>query len=346
MDEASPLSQPWSNHEGFDWLARESRWIEQSSTVHFGVGPIYIICMESRLDHVSDFLECNQLQGAVSILRAFTPEDLDIGYLTDKGVVDREFFTKRSAERGFDFEMARRELCCFLGHIACWLEAHNSGVDSALFLEDDLTAAADRERANRLMTLAADHSWDLFYFSYCFADQQRSRLITKDLVELKGQLCANAYALRPLVSRLLLRRVFPIQMASDEYMEQQAEVEGLRALGAREQLFEQDRENIVSSFESRRFAFLPAWKPSSLQRVLARFYSILTGSGQQGYLHGQYLIDRHRQGKLSEKESRWALIRTYDWLRRLTGFPHDAFPPEVDDAASEAVSVDEEALHR
>ena len=114
--------------------------------MHFGLGPIYIVCLESRLDHVTQFLECNQLQGAVSILRAFTPEDLDIGYLTDKGVVDREFFTKRSAERGFDFEMARRELCCFLGHIACWLEARKSGLDSALFLEDDLTAAADHER--------------------------------------------------------------------------------------------------------------------------------------------------------------------------------------------------------
>ena len=346
MDEASPLSQPWSNHEGFDWLARESRWIEQSSTVHFGVGPIYIICMESRLDHVSEFLECNQLQGKVSILRAFTPEDLDIGYLMDKGIVDRHFFTKRAAERGFDFEMARRELCCFLGHIACWLEAHNSGVDSALFLEDDLTAAADRERANRLMTLAADHSWDLFYFSYCFADQERCRLITKDLVELKGQLCTNAYVLSPSASRLLLRRVFPIQMASDEYLEQQAESEGLRALGSRDQIFQQDRENVASSFESRKFVLHPVWKPSSLQKVLARFNSILTGAGQQGYRHGQYLIDRHRQGKLSEKESRWALIRTYDWLRRWTGSPHDAFPPEVDDAASEAVSVDEEALHR
>ena len=346
MDEASPLSQPWSNHEGFDWLARESRWIEQSSTVHFGVGPIYIICLESRLDHVSEFLKYNQLQGRVSILRAFTPEDLDIDYLMDKGVVGRQFFITRAAERGFDFEMARRELCCFLGHIACWLEAHNSGVDSALFLEDDLTAAADRERANRLMTLAADHSWDLFYFSYCFADQERCRLITKDLVELKGQLCANAYALRPSALRLLLPHVFPIQMASDEYMEQQAEAESLRVLGAREQLFQQDRENIVSSFESREFAFLPAWKPSSLQKVLARFYSILTGAGQRGYLQGQYLIDRHRRGKLSQKESRSPLIRAYDWLRRLTGSPHDDFSPEVDDAAAEAVRVDEEALHR
>ena len=282
----------------------------------------------------------------MSILRAFTPEDLDIGYLTDKGVVDREFFTKRSAERGFDFEMARRELCCFLGHIACWLEARKSGLDSALFLEDDLTAAADHERASRQLALAADHSWDLFYFSYCFADQERCRLITKDLVELKGQLCANAYALRPSALRLLLPHVFPIQMASDEYMEQQAEAEGLRALGAREQLFQQDRENIVSSFETREFAFLPAWKPSSLQRVLARFYSILTGAGQKGYLNGQYLIDRHRQGQLSQKESRWALIRTYDWLRRLIGSPHDDFSPEVEDAAAEADGVDEEALDR
>ena len=346
MDEANPLSQPWSNHEGFDWLARESRWIEQSSTVHFGLGPIYIICMESRLNHVSEFLKCNQLQGKVSILRAFTPENLDIDYLMDKGIVDRHFFTKRAAERSFDFEMAQRELCCFLGHIACWLEARNSGVNSALFLEDDLTAAADHERANRLMTLAADQSWDLFYFSYCFADQQRSRLITKDLVELKGQLCTNAYALRPSASRLLLRCVFPIQMASDEYMEQQAEAEGLRALGAREELFQQDRENIVSSFESRKFALHPVWKPSNLQKVLARFYSILTGAGQRGYLQGQYLIDRHRRGKLSQKESRWPLVRTYEWLRRWTGSPHDDFSPEVDDAAAEAVRVDEEALHR
>jgi hypothetical protein len=185
-----------------------------------------------------------------------------------------------------------------------------------LFLEDDLNFSDEREKVSNVIELASVHSWDLLYLSYCHAMRGRCRALTDELIELKGQLCTNAYALTPSARGSLLNSAFPIQVAIDVYMRDHAKVEGLLALGAKSLLFQQDRSVVQSSFGRKRSVPSPVWHPTLVQKLVSRGHSLLTLSGEPGYDEAIYLIDCHRQGKLTEEEIWHPTIRVWDVLQR------------------------------
>lgn len=294
-----------------DWLASHSRWIEKSTESIFGLGRLYVACMESRLDHVRGFLDRNGLLGRASILRAFTPDQVDIQELVDLEILSPHFSRKGGLNK---FE---RSVCCSLSHIACWVDAQRSQTGPVLLMEDDLACVDERESVSNLIRSASAHSWDLLYLSYCHANQATCRAVTDQLIELKGQLCANAYVLTPFAMESLLNSAFPIRVISDVYMRDHAHAEGLVALGSRSLLFRQDRNVVQSSFGKKRVVSSPAWHPAIRQKLISRGHSLLTLSGGPGYDEAIYLIDRHRQGQLSQEESRHPLIRIWDAFERL-----------------------------
>ncbi len=292
-----------------DWLASHSRWIEKSSESNFGLGPVYVVCMERRFEHTRNFLEKNGLSGRVSILRAFTPEQVDKEELFDLGIIPPYF----SREGGLN--KINRVVCIALGHLACWFDAQRAQAGPALFLEDDLISTDERDSVSKVIELASAHSWDFLYLSYCHAMRGRCRAFSDELIELQGQLCTNAYALTPSALGSLLNSAFPIQAPIDVYMRNQAKVQGLLALGARSLLFQQDRSVVQSSFGRERFVSSPVWHPTLGQKLVSRGHSLLTFSGGPGYDEAIYLIDRHRQGLLTEEERRHSMIRAWDILQ-------------------------------
>ncbi|MCH2187941.1 glycosyltransferase family 25 protein [Myxococcota bacterium] len=295
-----------------DWLVRESTWIERSTDRHFDLGPIYIVGLESRLDHIWRFLEQNGLLGQVSILKAFTPEALAMDEAVDLGLVSPDF------PQLFGTINCQASLCCAISHIACWLDAERHEVGSCFFLEDDLALVDERDQVSEVVKLALREPWSAFYLSYSHAEEDQCRLINDHLLELKGQLCTNAYALEPSARRDLLNSAFPIFQVVDWYIRTQVERNEWRVIGSRTLLFQQDRATVQSALlQSRQFP-APAWRATTLQKVLAGTYSALTFSGENGYDHAISLIDRQRQGRLSIQETRHPLIRIWKRLDRLT----------------------------
>ena len=295
-----------------DWFVRESTWIERSTDRHFDLGPIYIVAMESRLDHIRRFLEQNGLQGQVSILKAFTPEALDMDEALDLGLVSPDF--PKSA--GTPNHQAA--FCCTMSHIACWLDAERHEVGSCFFLEDDLALVDERDQVSEVVKAALREPWSAFYLSYSHAEEEQCRLVNDHLLELKGQLCTNAYTLDPLARRELLNSAFPIFKIVDWYIRNQAERNEWRVIGSRTLLFQQARATVQSTLGQTRQFSAPAWRATTLQKVLSGTYSALTFSGENGYDHAISLIDRQRQGRLSVQETRHPLIRIWKQLDRLT----------------------------
>ena len=310
MGQERPESTPLAGGSAADWLEAHSRWIEKSTEANFGLGRVYVVCMESRLEHTRRFLEKNGILGRVSILNAFTPDQVDMKELVDLEILSPHFSQKGGLNR---FE---RAVCCSLSHLACWVDAQRSQAGSALFLEDDLAWADEREGVSNLIELASPHSWDLLYLSYCHATQGTCRVFTDELIELKGQLCTSAYALAPSVMESLLDSAFPIQVIIDMHMRDHAKSKGLVALGASSLLFQQDRSSVQSSFGRERLVSPPAWHPALRQKLISLGYSLLTFSGAAGYDEAIYLIDRRRQGQLTE-EDRHPVIRVWDTLQHL-----------------------------
>ena len=296
---------------GADWLARESRWFEKSDEPSYGLGPVYVVCLASRLDHVRKFLEKNGLSGRVSILRAFTPDQVDITQLLDLGVLSPHFRRRVGANK------SERSLCCAISHLACWFDAWVSQSGPSLFLEDDVAWEDQSASASALVDSASFHPWELLYFAYSHAKEEKCRVVTPDLIQLRGQLCTNAYALSASALGSLLNSAFPIEMAVDQYMRDHAEAENLTALGAKSLLFVQDRALVESSFGKNRVVPAPIWNPVVVQKLLSRAQSLLTFSGGAGYDETIFLIDRHRHGELNREETRRPVIRAWDVLQRI-----------------------------
>jgi len=186
-----------------------------------------------------------------------------------------------------------------------------------LFLEDDLASTDERESVSNLIELASVHSWDLLYLSYCHATQRACRAFTDELIELKGQLCTNAYALTPSTMESLLGSAFPLKVIADEYVRDHAMAEGLVALGAKSLLFKQDRAVVQSSFGDARLVSSPTWHPTLRQKLISRSYSLLNFSGEAGYDEAIYLIDQSRQGQLTKDEIRHPVVRVWEASQRL-----------------------------
>jgi hypothetical protein len=191
---------------------------------------------------MTNFLERNGILGRVSILSAFIPDQLDTKELLDVGIISPNL------SRTGGLNKIDRIACIALSHLACWFDSQRSQTGPALFLEDDLIWADERESVSNVIELASVHSWDLLYLSYCHAMQGRCREFSDELIELKGQLCTNAYALKPSTVGSLLNSAFPVQAPVDVYMRDHAKVKGLLALGAKSLLVQQDRCVVRSSF--------------------------------------------------------------------------------------------------
>lgn len=311
MDQERSLQPSSPGTSNSDWLVENSSWIEKSTESNFGLGRVYVVCMGSRLEHTRDFLEKNGISGRVSILRAFTPDQFDMNELIDLKILSAGF-SRKGGQTKYE-----RSVFIFLSHLACWLDAQRCQAGPILVLEDDLACVDEREHVANLIALAHSHSWDLLYLSYCHAKQSSSRPVTDELIELKGQLCANAYALTKSALNSLLDSAFPIGKELDVYMRNHAEAENLVALGARSLLFQQDRSVVKSSFGRRRIVSSPAWHPALRQKLISRAHSLLTFSGGAGYDEAIYLIDRHRQGELPQEEQGHLLIRVWERLERI-----------------------------
>ena len=282
---AAPQS---SNQDALKWLASKAQWLDRSSDTCFGLAPVYVLCLDERIAHVRQFLEKNGIEGRVSIVRAFTPEEVDLQEFIDRGIVDAEFI------KGRDRKKRVLELCFSLGHLAIALDSQLTGSDGYLCFEDDLEVQDYREPLSLLLKSGSSFAWDLFYFSYCLADTHKSRSVTGDLLQLRGQLCANAYAVRRHACDALLSAWLPIYSPPDIYLRDFAETEDLLVLGAAHRIFNQDRFSIASTFGNGREVPPPKWRPHLRQKLLARARALLNPSDPIGYDKALYEIDQRR----------------------------------------------------
>jgi hypothetical protein len=179
-----------SQHEALKWFASKVEWIEKSSRSAFGLGPAYMVCMEDRLGHARRFIEKNGIENQVSIIKAFTPDSLNLPELVERGIISSRFIQGRHRETRI------REICCSLGHLAATLDSQLAGLNVHIHLEDDIEIRDDRDDIDSLIRSAASFEWQLFYFSYSHADLQRSQRLAEGVYRIVGQLCTNAYAVR------------------------------------------------------------------------------------------------------------------------------------------------------
>ena len=119
---AAPQS---SNQDALKWLVSRAQWLDRSSDTCFGLAPVYVLCLDERIAHVRQFLENNGIEGRVSIVRAFTPEEVDLQEFIDRGIVDAEFI------KGRDRKKRVLELCVSLGHLAIALDSQLTGPNAS-----------------------------------------------------------------------------------------------------------------------------------------------------------------------------------------------------------------------
>jgi len=286
VDSLADLQSP--NQDALNWLASKAQWFDRCDDNCFGLGSVYVLCLEERIEHARQFLEKNGLQGRVSIIRAFTPENVNPQEFVDRGIVDPDFI------KGRDRKKRVLELCFSLGHLAIALDSQLTGSDGYVCFEDDIEVQDRREPLNLLLKSGGSFPWDILYFSYCLANSNKSRSVTDDLLRLRGQLCTNAYAIRGHARDALLSAWLPIYSPPDAYLRDFAETEDLLVLGATHRIFNQDRFSIASTFGQGRNIPAPKWRPHLRQKLLARALALLNPSDPIRYDRALYEMDRRR----------------------------------------------------
>jgi len=277
-----------SRYEALKWFASKVEWIEKSNRPAFGLGPAYMVCMEDRLGHARRFIEENGIENQVSIIKAFTPDSLNLPELVERGIISSGFIQGRHRETRI------REICCSLGHLAATLDSQLAGFDIHVHLEDDNEIHDDRDDIDSLIRCAASFEWQLFYFSYSHADMQRSQRLAEGVYRIVGQLCTNAYAVRSHARDAMLDSWTPINNAVDRYLRDFAQREDLFVLGAARRVLNQDRSVFGSAIGANREFPPPQWSPLFLQKLLARLISITKFGDPRRYGEVISLVDRYR----------------------------------------------------
>jgi GR25 family glycosyltransferase involved in LPS biosynthesis len=297
--------------ERFRWLAERCEWIEESNDLCFDFGPVIVLCLDERLDHINRFLDINGIRGHVSILRAFRPESLDLDELADLGLIQKE------NPDGVGQPLSHREICCALGHIAMYLKSERSEHEVTVLLEDDLVIKNQYEDITTLMGSATAFPWDMLYLSFAYADRKNAVQISEELLRIPGSLTTNAYAIRESARRNILESCFPIRKAADIFLRDLSVQRSLEVLASLTPCFDQDRSFFESSIEANRAISPPRWKPTLPQKILSRAFSLAQGTGGLGYDEGIYRIDRFRSGEIPEAGKSSPLLRSWSILARL-----------------------------
>ena len=299
-----------SQYEALKWFASKVEWIEKSNRPAFGLGPAYMVCMEDRLGHARRFIEKNGIEKQVSIIKAFTPDSLNLPELVERGIVSSKFTQGRNRERRI------REICCSLGHLAATLDSQLAGFDVHIHLEDDNEICDGRDDIDSLIRSAASFEWQLFYFSYSHADMQRSQRLTEGVYRLVGQHCTNAYAVRSQARDAMLDSWTPINSAVDIYLRDFAQKEDLFVLGAARRVLNQDRSVFGSAIAANREFSSPQWSPLFLQKILSRLISVTKLAGSRGYDEIISLIDRYRSTGPTTIDSSDVALRIWSKISR------------------------------
>jgi GR25 family glycosyltransferase involved in LPS biosynthesis len=297
--------------ERFRWLIERCEWIEESNDSCFDCGPVIVLCLDERLDHINRFLDVNGIRGHVSILRAFRPESLDLHELADLGLIQ-----KGSADQGGQ-ALSHTEICCALGHIAMYLHSHRSGHEVTVLLEDDLVIQNQHEDIATLMASANTFPWDMLYLSFAYADRKNAVQISEDLLRIPGSLTTNAYAIRDSARRNILESCFPIHKAVDLFLRDLSVEKNLQILASSTPCFDQDRSFFESSIQANRAISPPRWNPTVPQKILSRAFALAQGTGRVGYDEGIHRIDRFRSGEVPETGKSSPLLRSWSFLARL-----------------------------
>jgi len=283
-----PVKAQAASQETLEWFASKVQWVEHCNETCFGLAPTYVLCLDERIGRVREFLKNNGIENRVSIVRAFTPESLDLEEFIDRGMVDAGFIGGRNRKKRI------LELCFSLGHLAIALDSYLANSDGYICFEDDIEALDRRETLSMLLGSGSSFAWDLFYFSYCLADAHRSPSLTSDLLRLRGQLCINAFAVRRHARDALVKAWLPIYSPPDTYLRDFAETEEFMVLGATHRIFNQDRFSIASTLEKGREVPAPKWRPSLIQKLRARAKALLNPNDPVGYDRALYKIDQRR----------------------------------------------------
>ena len=297
--------------ERFRWLTERCEWVEESNDSCFNFGPVSILCLDERLDHINRFLDINGMRGHVSILRAFRPESLDLGELADLG-----WITEKSAGR-VARTLSHKEICCALGHIAMYLRSDRLENKVTVFLEDDLVLENQYADITSLMKSATSFLWDLLYLSFAYADREKAVQISEKLLRIPGSLTTNAYAIGKSARREILESCFPIHKPADTLLKDLSGEKNLQVLAALTPFFDQDRSFVESSIKTNRVASPPRWQPTPVQKIVSRAFSLTQGTGGRGYDEGICRIDRFRSGELPEAGKSDPLFRVWSILSRL-----------------------------
>lgn len=302
--------------ERFRWLADRCEWIEESNDPCFDFGPVAILCLDERLDHINRFLDVNGIRGHVSILRAFRPESLDLGELADLGMIPKD-----NAGR-VETSLSHAEICCALGHIAISLKSHSLEQPVTVLLEDDLAIANQNKNITSVTKSATAFPWDLLYLSFAYVNRKSTVQISENLLKIQGSLTTNAYAIRDSARHEILQSCFPIRKAADIFLRDLSAQRNLQVLASLHAYFDQDRSFTESSIKSSRRTSPPKWNPTLPQKLLSRAFSLAKGSGGAGYDEGIYRIDQFRSGEIPETEKANPLLRAWCILARF--FPDES----------------------
>jgi GR25 family glycosyltransferase involved in LPS biosynthesis len=255
--------------QGMDWLRSKTNFIEEAenkSDKFAGIGPVYVITMGQRKDHVKDYMRA--LGATANILQAITVEDVDSVSDDDWQVLD----VSRMLAPDFDYRQAstdqkKHKVACQLSQLASlrhFLDLDDRP-DAAIIMEDDIVTRHGTEDADvekmvedfaknvsnvaKRRTTVGDKGWDVLYLGYCYEPEQSRSYAKSDIgvQPLVHPYCRHAYAITRAGAQVVLDQGLPVQSTGDSMMSRMILSGQLRAFGPVEPFFFQDRDTFGST---------------------------------------------------------------------------------------------------